>query len=59
MRYVASHTSISVLRVIHYRVEVDGDGFGSPYMINDYGRWSDNYYVRLLAFLVSLRTILC
>jgi Phosphotransferase enzyme family len=33
MRYLAAHTSIPVPRIIHYSVEADGGGFGSPYMI--------------------------
>jgi hypothetical protein len=33
MRYVTSHTSIHVPHVIHYNVEADGGGVGSPYMM--------------------------
>jgi hypothetical protein len=35
MRYLTAHTSIPVPHVIHYCVEADGGGVGSPYMILD------------------------
>ena len=33
MRYLTAHSSIRVPRVIHYCVDADSDGVGSPYMI--------------------------
>src|ERR1700733_10325048 len=33
MRYVMAHTSIPVPRVIHYCIEADGGGVGSPYIM--------------------------
>jgi Phosphotransferase enzyme family len=33
MRYLATHTTISVPRIIDHSVEADGGGVGSPYMI--------------------------
>jgi aminoglycoside phosphotransferase (APT) family kinase protein len=33
MRYLTAHTSIPVPRVIHYCIDADSGGVGSPYMI--------------------------
>jgi hypothetical protein len=33
MRYVTAHTSIPVPRLIHYCIEADGGGVGSPYIM--------------------------